>query len=154
MVGNKVKRTLYVHQASLASLTSLATEAFNLCNEELNFEDWKQQLSSKSPTATFWFTLLDLENFLMMYVRSIREGNFKLFISCLREIIRWMFALNHIHYVRWLAVCISELLSLEVENREIFESFVSGHFIISKSRTAFSKIAIDQAHEQNNKLFN
>ena len=90
----------------------------------------------------------------MMYVRSIRGGNFKLFVSCLRDIIPWMFALDHIHYVRWLTVHVAELLSLEVENREIFESFVSGYFTISKSRRTFSKLAIDQAHKQNNKLVN
>ena len=65
-----------------------------------------------------------------------------------------MFALDHIHYVRWLTVHVAELLSLEVENREIFESFVSGYFTISKSRKTFSKLAIDQAHKQNNKLVN
>ena len=37
--GNKVKRTRYAHQVPLASLTSVATKAFNLCNEDLNFED-------------------------------------------------------------------------------------------------------------------
>ena len=46
---------------------------------------------------------------------------------------------------------VAQLSSLEAENREIFESFVSGCFIISKSRRTFSKLAIDQAHEQNNK---
>ena len=80
MVGNKVKRICYDHQMSLASLTSLATVAFHLRNKKLNFEEWKQQLSSKSPTATSWFTLVKLETFLMMYVRSIREGKFKLFV--------------------------------------------------------------------------
>ena len=67
LVGNKVKRIRYAHQISLASLISLATKAFNLRTEELTFEDWKQQLSSKSPTAVFWFTLLELEAVLMMY---------------------------------------------------------------------------------------
>ena len=133
-------------------MTSLATETFNLCNEGLNFENWKQQLSSKSPTAVFWFTLLELETFLMMYVRSIREGNFKLFVSCLSDIIPSIFALDHIHYARWLTVHIAELLSLKAENRETFESFVSGYFTTGKSRRTFSKLAIDQAHEQNNKL--
>ena len=32
-LGNKVKRTRYGHQVSLASLTQLATETFNLCIE-------------------------------------------------------------------------------------------------------------------------
>ena len=133
-------------------MTSLATKAFNLCNKELNFEDWKQQLSSKSSTAAFWFTLLELETVLVMHIRTIREGSFKLVVSCLRDISPWIFALDHIHYVRWLTVHVAELLSLEAENREIFESFVNGYFTISKSRRTFSKLAIDQVHEQNNKL--
>ena len=108
---------------SLASLTSLATKAFHLRNKELNFEEWKQQLSSKSPTAAFWFTLVKLETFLMKYVRSIREGNFKLFLSCLRDIIPWMFALDHVHYARCLTVNVGEL-SLEAKTREILENSV------------------------------
>ena len=105
LVDNELKRTRYTHQVSLASLTSLAAEAFNLGNKELNFEDWKQQLSSKSPTAAFCFTLPELENFLMMYVRSISQGNFKLFVSCLHDII----PSDHVHYARWLTVHIAEL---------------------------------------------
>ena len=75
LVGNKIKRTRYAHQVLPASLTSLANKAFNLCTEELTYEDCKQQFSSKSPTAAFWFTLLELETVLMMYVRSISEGS-------------------------------------------------------------------------------
>ena len=113
---------------SLESLTSLATETFNLHNEELNFEDWKQQLSSRSSTEKFWFTLVELETLSMMYVRSIRGGNFKLFVPCSHDITPWMFAQDHMPYVRWLTVCIGKLLSLEVQYREIFKSFVSEYF--------------------------
>ena len=63
-----------------------------------------------------------------------------------------MFALDHIHYMIRLTVHVAELLSVEAEKREIFESFVSGYFTISKSRRTFAKVSIDQAHEQNNKL--
>ena len=152
LVGNKVKQTRCAHQESLAFLTSLETQAFNLCNEGLNFQNWTQQLSSKSATAAFWFTVLELKIFLMMYVLSIREGDFKLFVLCLCNIIPWMFALDYIHYALWLTVHIAELLSLEAENSKKLESFVGKYFTISKSKRTFSKLAIDKAHEQNNKL--
>ena len=152
LVGNKVKQTRCAHQESLAFLTSLETQAFNLCNEGLNFQNWTQQLSSKSATAAFWFTVLELKIFLMMYVLSIREGDFKLFVLCLCHIIPWMFALDYIHYALWLTVHIAELLSLEAENSKKLESFVGKYFTISKSKRTFSKLAIDKAHEQNNKL--
>jgi len=35
---------------------------------------------------------------LLLYIRSIREGNFQLYIEALSKIVPWMFALNHLHY--------------------------------------------------------
>ena len=88
----------------------------------------------------------------MIHVQNIRESNFRLFVSCLPDIISWMFAMYRIHYARWLAVHNGELLSLVVENREIFEKFAGGYFIISKSKGTFSKLVIYHAQEKNSKL--
>ena len=107
----------------------------------------KQGLSFRSPTSVFWFTLFQLETLLVKYVLSIREDNFKLFNLSLCDIILWMFALDHIHYTRWL----TELLPLRVEDRKTFEIFISRCFAINKSRRTFLKLLIDQGG--NNKLF-
>ena len=45
-----------------------------------------------------------------------------------------------------------ELLSLNMENWELFESFANEYFIITKSRRTFSKLAINQARKLSNKL--
>ena len=63
-----------------------------------------------------------------------------------------MFALDHIHYVRWLSVHVADLLSLEEKNDKLYEKMTKGFLLICKSKRHFSNIAIDQAHEQNNKL--
>ena len=63
-----------------------------------------------------------------------------------------MFALDHIHYARWLTIRLSDLLSLEKDNKELYNDLIKGGFIISKIARQFSKLAIDQAHKQNNKL--
>ena len=65
---------------------------------------------------------------LLMRFRSTTDDNFKLTALRLRDIIPRMFALVHIHYSRWKRVHIGQLLSLEVENREVFESFALGSF--------------------------
>ena len=57
----------------------------------------KQQLPSRPSNEMFWFTLVEPETLLMIYVQSIRESNFKLFVSHLHNIIPWMFALDQIH---------------------------------------------------------
>ena len=63
-----------------------------------------------------------------------------------------MFALDHTHYSRWLSVHVADLLSFEEKNNKLYEEMTKGFFLICKSKRHFSNIAIDQAHEQNNKL--
>ena len=65
------------------------------------------------------------------------------FLGCLQ----WTISLN----ARRLTVCIGEFLSLEVENKDIFESFFSYYFTISRSST-LSKLTIDQDPKQSNNL--
>ena len=50
--------------------------------------------------------------------------------------------MDRVHYASWHTVHIGELLSLELQNKEIFERFDCGYFIISKSKGTFSKFVI------------
>ena len=63
-----------------------------------------------------------------------------------------MFALDHVHYARWLPVFINNLRFLRDKNNLIFDAFLNGFFTVQKSERPFSNIATDQAHEQNDKL--
>ena len=87
-----------------------------------------------------------------MFVRSHREANFEMFVTCLKCIIPWMFALDHVHYARWLPVYLRDLETLDEFAPSLFKHFLDGHFTVKKTNNNFSNIAIDQAHEQNNKL--
>ena len=60
-----------------------------------------------------------------------------------------MFALDHMHYYRWLLVYIKDLIELDPSTVEAFEKY---YFTIQKSDHLFSCMGVDQAHEQNNKL--
>ena len=62
-----------------------------------------------------------------------------------------MFALDHVHYSRWLSVFLHDLERLEDTNENIFQNFMEGRFVINKNGKPFSCIAEDQAYEQNNK---
>lgn len=101
--------------------------------------------------------MVDLEVLLFMFIRSIREGTFDFFITCLESIAHWMFALDHVHYSRWLPVFIEDMIKISrqqdnIKNQVIFESFSKGYFTVRKTKNPFSSIGIDQAHEQNNKI--
>ena len=60
----------------------------------------------------YWIETLSLEIVLLLYIRSIREGNFDLYVESLAKIIPWMFALDHTHYSRWLPVHICDMVLL------------------------------------------
>ena len=88
----------------------------------------------------------------MIFIRSIREGNFQLYVQALAKIIPWFFALDHTHYARWTPVHLHDMISLEQSHPSIYAEFVKGKFVVKKSKRSFSAIAIDQAHEQNNTI--
>lgn len=57
---------------------------------------------------------------------------------------------RHHNYARWLSVHIRDLLSLPSEHPLLWEEFEAGNFVAAKSHKRFSKMALDQAHEQLN----
>ena len=149
--GSHVKRSRYAHQLCLSALTALANDVFQTSDKE-SYEEWVRDLKESSINARYWFTVIELETLLFMFVRSLREANFHLFVCCLKEMLPWMFALDHVHYSRWMSVFIHDLEMLPVKHSNVFNNFMKGHFTVSKSDRMFSGMAEDQAHEQNNKL--
>ena len=86
----------------------------------------------------------------MIYVRSLREGDFMLYIDALTNIIPWFFALGHTNYVRWIPVHLRDMVALEDKHPYMFAEFMAGNFTVKKTTHAFAVLVIDQAHEQNN----
>ena len=62
-----------------------------------------------------------------------------------------MFALDHIHYSRWLSVFLHDFERLEDTKENIFQNFIEGCFVVNKSGNPFSCKAGDQTNKQNNK---
>ena len=86
-----------------------------------------------------------------MFVRSIRERNFDLYRTSLIALMPWFFALDHPNYSRWLSVHIRDMNLLGKIHPNTLTEFKKGHFTVRKTLNRFSAIAIDHAHEQNNK---
>ena len=93
-----------------------------------------------------------LEVILLSFVRSLRQGNFELYIESLKKLAPWMFALDHINYARWLPVHLRDVLLLKHKHPEICAAFQDGGFVVQPSNMPFSAISMDQAHEMNNKV--
>ena len=93
---------------------------------------------------------MDLEMNILIYVRSIREGNFKLYVEVLRKLLKWYFIIDHYNYARWFTVQWFDLFTLDTNFPDVFEYFSKGYFSFPKSKREFSRMGLDQVHEQNN----
>lgn len=82
------------------------------------------------------------------FSRSIREGDFKLYIHCLPKIANYFFTFNHVNYSRWLVRFHDNLLKLYETHPEIYEEFQNGSFSIQRASKRFSAMPIDLTLEQ------
>ena len=155
--ASHVTKTRRAHQVT-CSLFILLRAAYNEytleCNNEtsLDFASWCAKMSAEKPQFQFWYLTLLLELDVFTFIRSIREGNFGLYLASLTNLIPCFFALNHTNYARWLLVHVRDMKSLPANSPSTETQFQAGHFVIHKTLKKFSGLALDQAHEQNNAL--
>ena len=149
-----VTRTRRAHQITASSLYHLLQKAYlaycSSLGEERNQLSLKVWCSSRAelyPQFKFWLLILQLELAVLVYVRAIREGDFKLYVEALTKIVPWFFSLDHTNYARWILVHLRDMVTPKDVHPKVFAEFLKGNFVV---KNRFSAIAIDQGHEQNN----
>ena len=152
--GAHVKRTRHPHQVTPSALSIMLRRAYDAycldSSEPLPFDDWCVKQVEGSPQFHYWYMVMHLECLMLVFLRSIREGNFPLYITALRALTPWFFALDHTHYSRWVPVHIRDMTTLHERLPDVAKEFDRGSFVVHKSTRPFSAIAIDHAHEQTN----
>ena len=58
--------------------------------------DWLDEAAKDSQMCFYWKMILNFEVVLLIYIRSIREGNFKLYLASLYRMLPWFFAFRSI----------------------------------------------------------
>ena len=89
---------------------------------------------------------------ILIFIRSILEGNCDVYVQSIRKLIKWYFVFYHYNYARWLPVHLFDLVTLEHFLPDIYEEMKKGNFSFLKTSTQFSRMAPDQLHKQNNKV--
>lgn len=118
----------------------------------LQFSEWCTERAGQSVNFSYWLKTLDLQLLLFLLVRSLREGNFDLYVETMIKVMPWMFALDRTNYARWLPVHVRDMLALPKNHPSVHAAFSAGMFVVHKTRNKFSAIALDHAHEQMNDL--
>lgn len=151
-------RTRYAHGVTAASLHILQHRAYDdylresETTEKMAFETWCQEKSRKHPQFKYWCIVLELELKVLMFVRSLRSSNFKMYVDALILLMPWFFALNRTHSSRWLSVHVQDMQHLPILHPELAKEFEAGKFTFTKTSRAFSAMPLDQGHEQNNQI--
>lgn len=142
--------------AALYTFLKQAYEHYSKENVETeqvkNFQEWRSESGRLIPQFKFWDITLNLVILMLRFVRSIRCGEFWMYVDSIRKLLPWFFALDHVNYARWMAIHIKDLVNLKHSHPELLSHFEDGKFVARKTDRMFSGMALDQAHEQMNAL--
>ena len=112
-----IKRTRYAHQISVMGLYLLRQKAYdNYCSvvegPPESLEMWVQRSRTHKPMSMFWSTIVDLELLMCRFIRSLREGDFLLYVQVCDELCSWFHVMDHTNYARWLPVHVRDMTQL------------------------------------------
>ena len=93
---------------------------------------------------------MELEQCILVYVHSLRQASFIMYLNALTELTPWFFALEHTNYAWWIPIHLRDMVELPTNHPMIAKKFSDGYFSIQKTSRVFSAMPIDQASEQNN----
>ena len=88
---NKIKRGRYTLQIVLCALFIKQRAAASISETNMSKYDLLTQKSKNNISFLYWKCVIDLEIKVLLYVRSIREGNFKLHVQVLYKLLSWYF---------------------------------------------------------------
>ena len=149
---NHIKQARYCLQVSVCAIYVKLREAHTCSGSTLSPMEWLKLKAGENPMCLYWKMILDLQIDILLFIRSIRESNFCLYVLCLKNLMKWMFAMDHYHYARWLSVHLFDLVHLHLDCPDVYQAFSNGKFSFDKTARQFSSMAPDQLHEQNNEV--
>ena len=74
-----------------------------------------------------------------VYIRSLRESNYKLLVHAMKNLMKWVFSFDRAHYARWGTVHVFDLMTLFSICPDVFLEFAKGRYSFQKSNKKFLK---------------
>ena len=97
---NNIKRARFCVQITLCVLYLSLEKAVVNDNSTLPAYEWLRLKSKSNQMCFIWKVIMDIQIQILIFVRTIREGNFLLFTQVLRKLMKWYFIFDHVHYSR------------------------------------------------------
>ena len=87
--------------------------------------------------AHFWSLVINIQIEILVFVRSTREGNFHLYVQSLRNLLKWLFALDHANCATWLTTHVLDFISLPTTHSDVYQQILKGFFSFAKTKCPF-----------------
>ena len=100
------------------------------------------------PMMEFWQSYLDTVDLLLCFVRATREGDWKLHLTCIQNMIPWFHAYDHYNYARYASLYWCQMKHLLESHPEAHTKMLQGEFAVRRSCRGFTRTAVDQTLEQ------
>ena len=106
---------------------------------DLSPYDWLTQKSKDNTVFLYWKCVIDLQIKVLLYVLSIREGNFKLQVEVLYTLLSWYFIIyEHYNYARRLTMHCFDIFIINRKFLDIYQlPFKRKLFILKVSLGVF-----------------
>ena len=85
----------------------------------------------------YWRLIINLQIEILVFVCSIREGNFHLYVQSLRNLLECFFALDHTNYARWLTIHVFNPILLPITHPDVYQQMLKGFFSFAKINVLF-----------------
>ena len=86
---------------------------------------------------------MELEVCTFIYLQSISEADFAMYLATSAELVPWLFALAHTNYARWILVHLKDMAEVANKHPNIYREFSAGHFTVQKTKWVFSSIPVN-----------
>ena len=92
---------------------------------------------------------MELELLMCRFIRSLREGDFPLYVQVCDELCAWFHVMGHTNYAIWVPVHVRDMVQLSETHPDVLAEFLKGNVVVQQSPHMFSLIG-KQSHEQSN----
>ena len=128
----------------------LATlESNNVLEAMAKFDEERK---ATSPIFKFVRHYMQMVLVIYSFIRSTRDGLWKLHLSSLNELCKYFFAHDKQKYVRLVPLYLAEMTALETTDPDIYQEFIDGNFTVNKNKIPFCAVGVDHALEHINRV--
>ena len=116
VIVNVIKGARYCLQVGACVIYSKLKQAHMDSGSDELILSWLANKRKINEMCFYWKLILELMIDLLVFIRSLRESKFRLYVGLLHKLIHWYFALDHYNYAGYLSFHNFDLLALPLNS--------------------------------------